>query len=77
MSSNVIFDERDANIVATMLKNTEYGFFLEGGRSVIESSIESGTPLSTHLESYKARYDEIVEKYMIHHYSARIAVYGE
>lgn len=77
MSNNVFFDERDANIIAMMLRNTEYGFFLEGARSVIESSLESGTPLSTHLESYKSRYDEIVEKYMVHHYSAKISVYGE
>ena len=77
MTHNYFFDERDARVLANMLENTEYGFFLEGARGVIESVTETDTSLTSLLESNEDKYEQIVEDYMVHHYEGTVAVYGE
>lgn len=77
MSEQIFFDERDARVFVNMLENTEYGFFKEGARGVIESAVEVSTSIVSLLESNEDKYDKIVEDYMRHHYDGRIAVYGE
>ena len=59
------------------ISHTEYGFFLEVGRSAIERSIGSNNPFSTALDSMLDTYDNLVEDYLELHYKGRIAVYGE
>ena len=71
------YDERDARVLANMLENTEYGFFLEGARGVIESVTETDTSITSLLESNEDKYEQIVEDYMVHHYEGTVAVYGE
>ncbi|MBO5036951.1 MAG: extracellular solute-binding protein [Clostridia bacterium] len=78
MAEQIFFDERDAGVLANMLKNTEYGFFLEGARGVIESvtSADNAT-ITSLLESNESKYQQIVDDYMVHHYEGTVAVYGE
>ncbi len=77
MASQIFFDRRDAEVVVKEVTNTEYGFYSEGARSVLEGVGETRTSVSQILESNKDRYDNIVEQYMIPCYRAKIAVYGE
>ena len=77
MVDQIFFDERDARVLANMLENTEYGFFREGARSVIESVTETDTSITSLLESNEDKYEQIVEDYMVHHYEGTVAVYGE
>jgi ABC-type glycerol-3-phosphate transport system substrate-binding protein len=77
MAEQIFFDIRDAQIFIESIEHTEYGFFWEGGRSVIESACSSDTPISSLLESNKGKYDQLVEEYLVPHYEGRIAVYGE
>lgn len=77
MADQIFFDERDADIIANMLSNTEYGFFLEGARAVIQNVVEKTESITSLLESYEDQYAKIVENYMAHHYEGTIAVYGE
>ena len=77
MSEQAFFDRRDAEIFANMVKNTEYGFFREGARSVIQNVVEKSETVTSLLESYEDQYEQIVEDYMIHHFEGRLAVYGE
>ena len=77
MAEQTFFDRRDAEIFANMVKHTEYGFFREGARVVIQSVVEQTDTVTSLLESYEDQYAEIVEDYMIHHYEGRVAVYGE
>ena len=77
MADQVFFDERDARVFVNMLEHTEYGFFKEGARGVIQSSVESNTTVATLLESNENIYEKIVSDYMINHYNGRVAVYGE
>ena len=77
MVDQIFFDERDARVLANMLENTEYGFFLEGARGVIESVTETDTSITSLLESNEDKYEQIVEDYMVHHYEGTVAVYGE
>ena len=78
MAEQIFFDERDAGVLANMLKNTEYGFFREGARGVIESvtSADNAT-ITSLLESNESKYQQIVDDYMVHHYEGTVAVYGE
>lgn len=77
MTAQVFFDKRDTEVLANLTRNTEYGFFREGARGVIESTTEITTTISSLLESNKTKYDQIAEEYMLPHYQGRIAVYGE
>jgi len=77
MTDQVFFDKRDAEIFIKTIANTEYGFFWEGGRAVLELSVSSNDSVSTILESHEDIYDELVEDYLEKHYAGRIAVYGE
>ena len=77
MATQTFFDIRDARVYANMLENTEYGFFLEGARSLIQESVESNSAVSTLVDSHESQYQDIVEKYIQHHYSAKVAIYGE
>lgn len=77
MADQIFFDIRDAQIFIDSIEYTEYGFFWEGGRSVIESACSADTPISTLLESNRDKYNQLVEDYLIPHYQGRIAVYGE
>jgi ABC-type glycerol-3-phosphate transport system substrate-binding protein len=77
MASQIFFDRRDAEVVVNEVMNTEYGFYSEGARIVLEGVGQTNTPVSRILESNQSRYDTIVEEYMIPCYEARIAVYGE
>ncbi|MBP5246054.1 MAG: hypothetical protein J6036_06335 [Clostridia bacterium] len=76
MAEQVFFDERDAHIFANMLENTQYGYFREGGRGVIENACSSDTPVKQLIETNESRYGEIIEEYMVHHYEGIFAVYG-
>ncbi len=77
MTDQIFFDRRDTEVLANLTRNTEYGFFREGARGVIESATEVSTAISALLESNEAKYDQIAEEYMTPHYQGRIAVYGE
>jgi ABC-type glycerol-3-phosphate transport system substrate-binding protein len=77
MNEQIFFDRRDAEVLANVTRYTEYGFFREGARGVIESATEVTTAISALLESNKDKYDKIAEDYMTPHYQGRIAVYGE
>jgi ABC-type glycerol-3-phosphate transport system substrate-binding protein len=77
MTAQTFFDRRDTEVLANLTRNTEYGFFREGARGVIQSATETTTPISTLLESNQKVYDQIVEDFMTPHYQARVAVYGE
>lgn len=77
MTNQIFYDRKDAEIIANVVRNTEYGFFREGARGVIEEAVKTDKGISALLESYRSRYDEIVTDYMIPHYQGRIAVYGE
>ena len=77
MASQVFFDERDARVFFNMLTNTQYGYFREGGRGIIENACKSDTPVRQLIDSNESRYEQIIEDYMIHHYEGIIAVYGE
>ena len=77
MTSQIFYDRRDTEIIINVIRNTEYGFFREGARSAVEESLTSDKSITQLLDSYRSRYDEIVEKYMVPHYQGRISVYGE
>ena len=77
MAEQIFFDRRDVEVIINLVRNTEYGFFREGARSVIEQVTSTTTPVSSLLEANEKAYDQIVEDYMIPHYQGRIAVYGE
>ena len=77
MAEQMFFDRRDAEIFANMVRNTEYGFFREGARWVIENVCMSSDTVTSILEANEDKYDQIVEDYMIHHYEGRVSVYGE
>jgi ABC-type glycerol-3-phosphate transport system substrate-binding protein len=77
MATQTFFDIRDARVYANMLENNEYGFFLEGARSLIEESVASNSTVATLREKYESKYQSILEDYIAHHYAARIAIYGE
>ena len=77
MADQIFFDARDARIFVNMLANTEYGFFKEGARGVIQSAVESNTSVAVLLESNEDKYNDIVEDYMKNHYEGRVSVYGE
>ena len=77
MAEQIFFDERDARVFAGMLENTEYLFFLEGARVVIQKVLESTESITSLLESHEDQYAKIVDDYMYHHFEGRIAVYGE
>ena len=77
MAEQIFFDERDADVLANMLEHTEYLFFLEGARVVIQSVLEQNDSITSLLETHENQYAQIVEDYMVHHYEGRIAVYGE
>lgn len=77
MTSQIFFDRRDVEVVVNEVTNTEYGFFSEGARSVLEGVINTHTSISQVLESNASKYETIVEDYMIPVYHARVAVYGE
>lgn len=77
MTNQIFYDRKDAEIIANVVRNTEYGFFREGARGVIEEAVKTEKGIAALLDSYESRYDEIVTEYMIPHYQGRIAVYGE
>ena len=77
MATQTFFDIRDARVYANMLENNEYGFFLEGARSLIQETVESNSTVAQLREKYESQYQEIVEKYIAHHYSAKVALYGD
>ena len=77
MTEQIFFDRRDAEVIVNVTRNTEYGFFREGARSVIENVTKTNTPASELLEANEDAYAKIVEEYMVPHYQGRIAVYGE
>ena len=77
MAEQTFFDIRDARVYANMLEHTEYGFFLEGARSLIQEAVETNTPISTLREQHESKYQKIVEDYIQHHYSAMETLYGE
>ena len=77
LTEQVFFDKRDAEIFLKTIANTEYGFFWEGGRGVIESAVSGNDNVSTLLESQESIYDQLVEDYLANHYAGRVAVYGE
>ena len=77
MATQIFFDRRDAEIVVNEVTNTEYGFFDEGARGVLEGIGGTQTPVSTVLESNLTKYETIVEEYMMPCYRAMDAVYGE
>ena len=77
MAEQIFFDIRDAEVFIHSVAHTEYGFFWEGGRSVIESAVSTDTPISSLLESNRGKYDELVEEFLVPHYEGRISVYGE
>jgi hypothetical protein len=77
MATQIFFDIRDAEVFINTVTNTEYGFFWEGGRGAIESSVNANTSISQILESMKSRYDGIVEDFLGYHYAGRDAVYGD
>jgi len=77
MASQIFFDRRDAEIVVNEVTNTEYGFFSEGARGVLEGVGGTNRPVSTILESNAAKYEQIVTEYMIPCYESRVSVYGE
>ena len=77
LTEQVFFDPRDTEVFLSSIANTEYGFFWEGGRAVLELSVSSNDSVSTILESHEDIYDELVADYLEKHYAGRIAVYGE
>ena len=77
MAEQIFFDERDAKVVANMLEHTEYNFFLEGARAVIQSVVEQDKSITSLLDSYEDQYEKIVADYMVHHYEGIVSVYGE
>ena len=77
LATQTFFDVRDAEVFINTITNTEYGFFWEGGRGAIETSINANTPVSQILEAQQNTYDQLVEDYLVNHYAGRVAVYGE
>ena len=76
-SNQTFFDKRDAAVFVNMLENTEYGFFKEGARSLIQETVETNTALSQLRDSHQSRYDKIVEDYIANCYYGRVSVFGE
>ena len=77
MTKQIFFDERDTRVFVNILKNTEYGFFNEGARSLIAEAVTGSSPVSTVQQSNKNQYDKIVEDYMVNHYNSIISLFGE
>jgi hypothetical protein len=77
LAEQMFFDRRDAELFLNMVQNTEYGFFREGARSIIDNSISSNESITALLESFESYYADLAETMFQHHYSGRVAVYGE
>ena len=60
-----------------MVKNTEYGFFREGARKVLDAYIDSNDSLTSVLESYEVSIGNVAENTLTPHYQGMISVFGE
>ena len=77
MANQIFFDEQDARIYYNILENTEYGYYYEGGRDLIDKIFVSSDPVSSILESYEDQYTALIEDYMTPIYKGIVSVYGE
>ena len=77
MADQIFFDKRDAEVFINTVRNANYGYFWEGGRDAVQSSVRATDPVSSILERYEDQYEKLIEDYLVNHYAGRIAVYGE
>ena len=77
MTNQVFHDRRDTEVILASVRDTEYGFFKEGARKALENVFSTHDSIQQILDSLEDSYDKIVEEYMMPHYQARLAVYGE
>ena len=77
MTKQVFHDRRDTEVILASVRDTEYGFFKEGARKALENVFNTHDSIQQILDSLDDAYDKIVEEYMMPHYQARLAVYGE
>jgi len=80
MGTQVFFAQSDADIFYTMSQNTEYCFFHEGARELIE--ILGGynhdvVPVSQALQSFENKYKTVYEESLSHTYDGIRAVWGD
>lgn len=76
MSTQIFSDERDARIYYSIMENTEYGYYNEGGRQAIDNIFVSVKSVSEVLESFEEKYDDLLTNYMEPIYEGLIAAYG-
>ena len=77
MSKQIFSDKRDAEIYYSLLENTEYGYYNEGGRKLVDNIFVSAKSVSEILESFESQYSDLIENYMTPVYEGLTAVYGE
>ncbi|MBO5036948.1 MAG: extracellular solute-binding protein [Clostridia bacterium] len=77
LSSQVFFDRRDAVLFLNMVENTEYGFFREGARKVLDTAIGSNESITSIIESFESANEVLSQDILEPHYAGMIAVYGE
>jgi len=77
LSDQVFFDRRDAVLFLNMVENTEYGFFREGARKVLDATIDSSDSITSIIESYETANETLAQDVLEPHYEGMIAVYGE
>jgi hypothetical protein len=77
MSEQIFSDRRDAEIYYSLLENTEYGYYNEGGRKLVDNIFVSSKSVSEILESFQSQYDDLIESYMIPVYEGLSAVYSD
>lgn len=76
MDDQVFFDRRDSAIIVNMIRNTEYIYFWEGGRSAIEQCTSSSNPVSSIVEGLENNYDKLIAEYITPQLQGRMAIYG-
>lgn len=77
MSDQVFFSRQDAEVFLNMVRNTEYGFFREGARKVLDAYIDSSESITSVLEAHEVSIGEVAEKTLTPHYQGMIAIFGE
>ena len=80
MTRNMFFDPRDSQVFYTMLSNTEYNYFKDNARAIIEQAIGYNTKpkaISEILGANEASYNKIVETVIAPVMRGVEAVWGE
>lgn len=80
MADTMFFDRRDAEVFYKMVRNTEYAFYVDGGRGIIETIVGyNGSPqrVAEALEKNRSLYAGVYTNKILNHLYGIRAVWGD